>query len=146
MPENAVATGSETGSGLRLQAVRIDQCMTQAQFARLLGVSVRTYHSYERESADLSLAVIAKLHELYNISSDWLLFGIGLPTRTEEGLALRAFAHALEQYRLESKKAVSATDFSDILERWFGEMGEGRLLGMDAVRIWIDILEKKQCQ
>jgi transcriptional regulator with XRE-family HTH domain len=49
--------------------------MTQADVAKHLNVSVRTYQNYENGSNELTTNIILKLCDLYKISSDELLTG-----------------------------------------------------------------------
>jgi transcriptional regulator with XRE-family HTH domain len=49
--------------------------MTQADVAKHLSISVRTYQNYENGSNELTTNIILKLCDLYNISFDELLTG-----------------------------------------------------------------------
>jgi transcriptional regulator with XRE-family HTH domain len=71
------ARGCLVEIGTRLSEVRKITGFTQAIFAAKLGISPRAYTSYELGERDLPLAVAIELHQTYNVSADWLLFGEG---------------------------------------------------------------------
>lgn len=60
--------------GKRLAAKRKEKGYTQKDMPDLLGISDRTYWTYENGSP-IPSDIILKLMELFDISSDWLLTG-----------------------------------------------------------------------
>ncbi len=61
----------------RLALVRGHAMVSQTEFANELGVSLRTYQSYEKENKDFPSSVAAKLFEKFGINLHWLFTGEG---------------------------------------------------------------------
>lgn len=59
----------------RLRKAREDSGKTQAEVARLLGVSQATYGRWENGVDEVPIGVLPVLAKLYGISVDWLLTG-----------------------------------------------------------------------
>ena len=57
----------------RIRDLREDHDMTQKQVANLLGMSQTGYSKYETGENDIPTAVLIKLAEFYNTSTDYLL-------------------------------------------------------------------------
>jgi phage repressor protein C with HTH and peptisase S24 domain len=71
--------------GERLKQLRADLRLTQAEMAEKLGTHVNTYGAYERGAQVPSSDVLLKLYEQFNVSSDWILYGLGDPTSQAQG-------------------------------------------------------------
>ena len=59
--------------GENLKTVRKSKGILQRDIAKLLGVPLRTYQSYEYGEADPSLDSVARLAEYLDVSTDFLL-------------------------------------------------------------------------
>lgn len=59
------------GGGLK--AIRDEKKHTQADVAKVLGVSRTTYTQYETGKSEPDLATVDKPAQLFNVSVDWLL-------------------------------------------------------------------------
>lgn len=59
--------------GNRLKSLRDDKGLTQADVAKVLGVSRTTYTQYETGKSEPDLATVNRLAEFFNVSVDWLL-------------------------------------------------------------------------
>jgi len=57
----------------RIRDLREDHDLTQTQVARLLGMSQTGYSKYETGENDIPTAVLIKLADFYNTSTDYLL-------------------------------------------------------------------------
>ena len=57
----------------RIRDLREDREMTQAQMGKILGCSQRVYSNYERGDIDIPTAILIKLADFYNVSTDYLL-------------------------------------------------------------------------
>lgn len=64
----------------RIRDLREDHDLTQAQIARMLGMSQTGYSKYETGENDIPTAILIKLARYYNTSIDYLL---GETTRKE---------------------------------------------------------------
>lgn len=57
----------------RIRDLREDRDMTQKQVAQLLGMSQTGYSKYETGENDIPTAVLIKLADLYETTTDYLL-------------------------------------------------------------------------
>ncbi len=57
----------------RIRDLREDREMTQVQMGKILGCSQRVYSNYERGDIDIPTAILIKLADFYNVSTDYLL-------------------------------------------------------------------------
>lgn len=65
--------------GQRLLKIRRLEDLTQAQFAKSLGISQRAYAGYELGQRELPISVMINLREKFQIDQSWLMFGEGEP-------------------------------------------------------------------
>lgn len=66
---------SDAVIGQRIQSVRTQQGMSQADFAEALGISVRAYQNYERGERPVSKQLLCALKSTFGTSSDYILSG-----------------------------------------------------------------------
>ena len=57
----------------RLKALREDRDLSQAEVAKVLGISQVTYSQYERGARELHMDQFKCLCEFYNVSADYIL-------------------------------------------------------------------------
>ena len=62
---------------LRLEELRLAKGFTKKDFAKKLEVTEQAYSNYSKGKRNLQVEHILKLKQLFNMSTDWLLFGIG---------------------------------------------------------------------
>ena len=60
----------------RIRALRIKNKMTQAQLGEVLGIKARTMSDIENGTSNPTVLQIEKLSKFFNVTSDYLLFGI----------------------------------------------------------------------
>ena len=65
----------------RIRDLREDMDMTQAQLAKLLGMSQTGYSKYETGENDIPTAILIKLARFYKTSIDYLLGETDNPAR-----------------------------------------------------------------
>lgn len=65
---------------LKLRDLREDKDMSQAEMAKLLGVSQQTYSRYESHTTEIPLELLIWLAGYYDTSTDYLL---GITTQKE---------------------------------------------------------------
>ena len=65
----------------RLQAVRSDAKLTQAEFAKVIGVSPRFLTNYEPSLREFPLKVVLSVHEKFEVDLVWLAIGVGTTHR-----------------------------------------------------------------
>lgn len=91
--EEVKTMGDQLFAG-RLKALRIERGFTQAQFAQKLGISASTVGMYEQARREPDNATLAKMCELLQTSTDYLL-GISQPER-EVDEVIQDFTRMLE--------------------------------------------------
>lgn len=57
----------------RLRSLREDNDLSQAELAKYLNVSQRTYSYYETGDRNIPVEILAKLAKLYNTSIEYLI-------------------------------------------------------------------------
>lgn len=70
--------------GERLKKVRGN--LSQAEFSKRIGIPQVTLGNYERDRNEPKFKTLEKICSLFEINSDWLLFGVG-PMTHEEGFS-----------------------------------------------------------
>ncbi|MCT4644820.1 MAG: helix-turn-helix domain-containing protein [Carboxylicivirga sp.] len=110
----------------RFKKVRKENNLTQNEFAETLGISRTLAATIERGVKEINTQTIKKLHEEFNISSDWLLFGVGQMSDPENNLQekfaaayeynklLSPYYEALEELRPENKDRDSTGYFDTV--------------------------------
>lgn len=90
-----------TEIGKRLRNLRAHQRKTQADMAEELGISLSHYSKLEIGVGGMSRGLALALCRQYNLSEDWLLYGIGEPPEicdikvTSRAARVRAHAHSV---------------------------------------------------
>lgn len=67
----------------RIRDLREDHDLTQAQMGELLSCSQRVYSNYERGDIDIPTAILIKLADYYQVSTDYLLNRTNTPQMAE---------------------------------------------------------------
>ncbi|MBE6651018.1 MAG: helix-turn-helix transcriptional regulator [Ruminococcaceae bacterium] len=57
----------------RIRDLREDKDLTQTEMGEILSCSQRVYSNYERGDIDIPTAVLIKLADFHNVSTDYLL-------------------------------------------------------------------------
>ena len=57
----------------RIRSLRVDKDLTQSQIAAYLNCSQRIYSNYERGEVDIPTAILIKLADFHQTSTDYLL-------------------------------------------------------------------------
>jgi transcriptional regulator with XRE-family HTH domain len=70
-------TKQNVAAGQRLMAIREGSGLTQEDFAKQLGLSLRAYANYERGEREIPTALFRALSEIYRIDPLWQLVGPG---------------------------------------------------------------------
>ncbi len=66
---------SDAAIGQRIQSIRTQKGVSQADFAEALGISVRAYQNYERGDRPVSKQLLCALKAVFGVSSDYILNG-----------------------------------------------------------------------
>jgi transcriptional regulator with XRE-family HTH domain len=65
---------SDSDIGSRIQSVRTQSNLSQADFAARLGISLRAFQNYERGERPVSKQLLCALKEQFDIDADYILF------------------------------------------------------------------------
>lgn len=126
--------------GARLAIIRSEQRLTQAEFARAIGVSAAAYNAYERGSRGIPVTAVMKIGELYGTNLNWLLRDDGPPLRDTEISEMEKFTTSLLSYIEQSGIRIRAERQNAIISKWCDELRRGRIVPAGDVLIWIDLL------
>jgi len=126
--------------GARLVIVRGEQRLTQQGFAVQLGVSTRTYQDFEHGKRPMPSDVLIEISEAYSVNLNWLLRG--LETSSLEGYEekVEEFVASLLTYLRAKKDNLPPEGIAAIVSRWITELRNGRIISLDDVHIWIDMM------
>lgn len=112
-----------------LKQLRTENGLTIAKAAETFGVATRTYSSYELEEREPNLALLNKLADFYNVSTDYLLgrtpvramntLPVGALSEEEVKDIDAAIVTGYTQLSLETRRA-----FIAMLEELFGNIFE----------------------
>ena len=58
---------------VRIRNLREDKDLTQAQLAKILNTTQRTYSRYENADSTIPLEMLIKIADYHNVSTDYLL-------------------------------------------------------------------------
>ncbi len=61
----------------RLNLVRVREKMSQVEFSKKVGISVRSYKNYETELRSMPSSVALKIHSEFGVNIHWLFTGEG---------------------------------------------------------------------
>ncbi len=69
--------GNKSIASANLKILRKELRLSQKELAGKLNISQPYFGNMETGNREISMGVVATLHELYAVSADWLLFGKG---------------------------------------------------------------------
>lgn len=114
-PENQSSTEA---IGVRFSCIRVGEELSQAEFAKSLGISLRTYTSIETGIRHPSAETILALHQTFNIQPNWVLLGVGVPEVGEDSKALHEFLDELDKYIDETNASITYQAKNKLITRW----------------------------
>ncbi len=126
--------------GARLALVRIEAGLTQAEFAKRLGVSLRSYHFYEKGDRSLSHANIVTLGDEFGADLNWLFLGPEVAPHSSEAEALEEFEASLDQYLSENRIDLLPEKKRAIIATWYQGRRRKWPYVQDKVTFWIEML------
>ena len=110
--------------------------MTQSQFADALCVSPRSYHHYERGSRMVPTDVLIRLHDQFEIRTEWILYGEGQPSHGPEGEELGAFISEVIARIDRLGEGEPRVRREDIVRRWIQSLLGGGKVGLVDIENW----------
>lgn len=73
--EDSILTNTKTEIGRRIRNFRLTNNLTQAQLAESLDISTNFVSEVETGKKNISLEILFRLCQYYNLSADYILFG-----------------------------------------------------------------------
>ena len=73
--EDSILTNTKTEIGRRIRNFRLSNNLTQAQLAESLDISTNFVSEVETGKKNISLEILFRLCQYYNLSADYILFG-----------------------------------------------------------------------
>ena len=131
---------SPAAIGARLALIRLESCLTQADFARRLGVSLRSYHHYEKGDRSLSHENLAILSTEFGADLNWLILGAEVATGSSEESAMHEFHSSLNRYLEERQIRLLPAQKRAIIAAWYQGRRRKRQPLQDEVAFWIEML------
>lgn len=110
----------------RLQAVRKQSGMSQAEFASRLGISPRGYKNYELGLRETPLAVIAAIHVEFGVDLTWLIFGKGAPSAQDAEINIGKIIAGIRSFEDSRNQRFSAEKTTIVVNYLFSQMARGR--------------------
>ncbi len=130
------------GIGARLAITRNEIGLSQADLAKVIGVSLRAYHSYEKGDRGLPIEALVALHEKFNVDVNWILLG-GRSVRVEHDIeALQEFETSLDRYLRDQGVTIKSEKRGAIVARWYRSLTDGKEIQMEDVFTWIELLRE----
>ena len=110
----------------RLHAVRKDAKLTQAEFAKVIGISHRALTNYELALRDIPLAVLVSVHENFDTDFVWLTLGIGQPNGLKPMEVAINIAKAIKSFELKKNYQFSPEKVATVTAYLFKENTQNR--------------------
>lgn len=148
--------------GNRLKQAREEKGYNQKQFAEQLGITATRLNYWEKDKREPDVALIKKISEALNISSDWLIgnefdlleFAISehekkyiKKYRTLDRYGKKAVDDLLEN---EYKRCTEVSDEPKVITLPMAELkasaGTGQWLGDDEYTTWVDVLDTPEAR
>ncbi len=139
-PIETFADCSLKAIGARLHVIRVEARMTQAEFAKALGVSLRTYHHYEKGQSSCSTETLAVLSEKLGVDLNWFVTGREAVGDHSDADRITEFTKVLDQYLEQSGIQLGAEKRRAIVARWYQGSGMRRAELKEDVLFWIDMV------
>ncbi len=139
-PIDTFADCSLKAIGARLLVIRVEARLTQAEFAKALGVSLRTYHHYEKGQNACSTETLAVLSEKLGVDLNWFVTGREAIGSYKDADRIAEFIKVLDQYLEQSGIKLSPEKRRAIIARWYQGSGMRRAELKEDVLFWIDMV------
>lgn len=128
--------------GARLAIIRNEIGLSQTDMSKVLGVSLRAYHSYEKGERGLPIEALLKLNEKFDSDVAWILLGTKSARVEHDIEALQAFETSLDQFLTTQGVKIKSEKRGAIVARWYKSFLDGKEIAMDDVHTWIELLKE----
>ncbi|MBQ4808899.1 helix-turn-helix transcriptional regulator [Phaeobacter sp. HS012] len=130
------------GIGVRLAITRNEIGLSQADMAKVIGVSLRAYHSYEKGDRGLPIEALVALHEKFKSDVNWILLGVKSARVEHDIEALQEFETSLDRYLADQGITIKSEKRGAIVARWYRSLTDGKEIQMEDVYTWIELLKE----
>ena len=117
---------AETILSERLQAVRKSANLTQAEFAKKIGVSPRALTNYELALREIPLSVLTSVHKIFGTDFVWLAIGVGLSNSESPADVATRVAKAIKSFELKQQTQLSPEKMAVVTKYLFKENTRNR--------------------
>lgn len=126
--------------GARLAIARREIGISQAKFAKAIGLSPRAYQSYESGERSIPVEALVALQATFQTDLEWVLSGrVGY--RPQHDLAaFQKFYVDLDRYLIEKGIRLRSESRGAIVARWYKGVLDGKPVKMDQVHTWIELV------
>lgn len=142
LPQLDDKNASDSAIGTRLTMIRVGFGMTQAQFAKSIDVSSRSYQHYEKGSRSISAEILRRLRAVHRLDLNWVLLGRGLPREGDDAAALAQFVEELGAHLSSTQSVLPSRGMSKIVSRWWSALQGGTRIEMRDVKFWVDLMRE----
>lgn len=122
----------------RLHAVRKEQKLTQAEFARAIGISPRALTNYELALREIPLSVLVSVHEKFGTDFVWLALGIGVPSGSRPLEVATAIASAIKSFELAKDYQFSPEKVATVTAYLFKENTQNRAYSKEEMHEYLE--------
>ena len=77
MTDRTISKEMQNSINSRILEIIKENHMTKQEFADAINISITTLYQWSLEKARVSLNIVVKICETFNVSADWLIFGEG---------------------------------------------------------------------
>lgn len=105
--------------GKRLSALRHELGFRQSDFSKALGVSLRTYHYYEKGQTQCSVGSMWVLYETFGVDLNWFVSGVEWIEETTDAQQLSEFESRLDEYIAEAALRLTAEKRRAVIALWY---------------------------
>ncbi|MEP4145566.1 MAG: helix-turn-helix transcriptional regulator [Halioglobus sp.] len=138
--ESPIVDSSRSAVGARLAIVRHEVGCTQTEFASQLGVSMRTYHHYEKGQRSCGIDALAILAIKFGVDLNWLIIGLEDVASVIEPDELNAFSKSLDGYLANNKITLSEARRRAVTAKWYQGRQQKRTTFRDDIAFWVEMV------
>ncbi|MCQ0090251.1 helix-turn-helix domain-containing protein [Roseovarius sp. M141] len=131
---------SPAAFGARLTIIRHEVGQTQVKFAAQLGVSLRSYHHYEKGQRSCTTDILAILSSNFGVDLNWLITGVENNPARDDATSIENFNTSLIAYLSERKISLTDAQRRAVVAKWYQGRQHKRVDLQDDVAFWVEML------
>jgi transcriptional regulator with XRE-family HTH domain len=126
--------------GQRLFALRLELSLTQKEFAKALGASLRTYHYYEKGQNQCSAQAMAILCETFGVDLNWFVSGFESADECSDVQRIAAFEFKLDEYVVNRAVQLTPQKRRAVVARWYQSSSTRRRELQGNAGFWLNLV------